>query len=239
MSDTDFHRKIHKAGSSFNPTCWTEIILAGGGNEESLNEFCRQYWHPLYSFARRSGKSAEVSQDLTQGFFQSLFEKDKLSEIKRGKGRFRNFLLILFKRYMINEYTKSQAEKRGGKLQEVDFADVEEWLSEQNLSPEDLYNKSWALTVLDGAMKELETRFAENGEEKRFALMKPHLDSSSAKTYRESAAELGCTENSFKVAVHRLKKEFGKLLRLKIESTVENSADIDEELRFLYEVLKK
>lgn len=239
MSDTDFHQKILNAGSSFHSTCWTEIISAGEGNDESLNEFCRQYWHPLYSFARKSGKSAAEAQDLTQGFFVVLMEKEKLQEVKKGKGRFRNFILILFKRYMINEYTKTQAEKRGGKLVGVDFSDAEDWLESQTLGPDELYNKSWALAILDQAVLELESRFKAKGEEERFSVMKPFLEDSAIGTYKEAAGALGCTENSFKVAIHRLKKEFGKVLRLKIQSTLDDTTQIDDELRFLIETLKK
>ena len=239
MSDTDFHEKVLNISPSFNSTCWTEIISAGEGNDESLNEFCRQYWHPLYSFARKSKKSPAEAQDLTQSFFASLIEKDKLQEIKRGKGRFRNFILILFKRFMINEYTKSKAEKRGGDLIALDFSEVEEWLTSQSLNPEELYNKSWALTTLNQVMEDLENRFKSRGEEERFKIMKPFLESSANATYKEAAEQLGCSENSFKVAIHRLKKEFGKTLRLKIQSTLEDSSEIDDELSFLMEILKK
>ncbi|MCM8541900.1 MAG: sigma-70 family RNA polymerase sigma factor [Lentisphaeraceae bacterium] len=239
MSDTNFHKKILKSGPSFNSTCWTEIISAGEGDAESLNEFCQQYWHPLYSYARKFGKSSEESQDLTQSFFASFLEKDKLREIEKGKGRFRNFILILFKRFMINEYSKSMAAKRGGEYAKIDFSEVEEWVATQSLSPDDLYNKSWALTTLEQVMDDLEQRFKEKGEEERFRIMKPYLDNSSEQTYKVSSEQLGCSENSFKVAIHRLKKEFGKVLRLKIQSTLDNSSDIDDELRFLSEVLKK
>lgn len=239
MSDTNFHKKILNVGPSFNSTCWTEIVSAGEGNDKSLNEFCRQYWHPLYSYARKFGKSAEESQDLTQSFFSSFLEKGKLQEIKKGKGRFRNFILILFKRFMINEYTKSMANKRGGEYTKVDFSEVEEWVATQSLSPDDLFNKSWALTILEQVMNELEERFKEKGEEDRFAVMKPYLDNSSEERYKVSAERIGCSENSFKVSIHRLKKEFGKVLRLRIQSTLDDSSEIDEELRFLSEVLKK
>lgn len=239
MSDTNFHEKILNNGASFNPTCWTKIISAGSGDEKSLNEFCRQYWHPLYAFARKSGKSQAEAQDATQGFFVNLLEKEKLQEVERGRGRFRNFLLILFKRYMINEYTRTQAEKRGGGTFKVDFSEVEEWVSSQILSPDDLFNKSWALTVLDQVMEELEKRFEEKGELKRFEIMMPYLDNSAGQTYKVSADLLGCSENSFKVAIHRLKKEYGKILRLKVQATLDDSSNIDDELRFLSEVLKK
>lgn len=239
MSDTNFQKKILKAGASFNSTCWTEIVSAGEGNGDSLNEFCRQYWHPLYSYARKFGKSAEESQDLTQSFFASFFEKEKLQDIQKGKGRFRNFILILFKRFMINEYSKSMAGKRGGEYTKIDFTEVEEWVAAQSLTPDELFNKSWALTILDQVMTEVEERFTSKGEEKRFAVMKPFLENSTNATYKEAAAELGCSENSFKVAIHRLKKEFGKVLRLKIQLTLDNSSEIDDELRFLMEVLKK
>ena len=239
MSDTDFQKKILNAGSAFNSTCWTEIVSAGEGDDESLNEFCRQYWHPLYSYARKFGKSAEESQDLTQSFFASFFEKGKLQEIQKGKGRFRNFILILFKRFMINEHSKTMASKRGGEYSKIDFSEVEEWVATQSLSPDELYNKSWALTILEQVMSELEGRFISKGEEKRFALMKPFLESSTKATYKEAAEQLSCSENSFKVAIHRLKKEFGKVLRLKIQLTLDDSSEIDDELRFLTEVLKK
>jgi RNA polymerase sigma factor (sigma-70 family) len=239
MSDTDFHKKILNAGAMFSSTCWTEIICAGKGDANSLNEFCRQYWHPLYSFARKSGKTPQEAQDLTQSFFVALLEKEKLQEVEKGKGRFRNFLLILFKRFMINEYTKSTAEKRGGQFVKIDFSEVEEWLATQSLSPDDLFNKSWALTVLDQVMKELQKRFEESGELTRFEVMKPYLDNSTTETYKVAAELLGCSENSFKVAIHRLKKEFGKILRLQIESTLDNSSEIDDELRFLVNTLKK
>lgn len=239
MSDTNFQKKILNAGASFNSTCWTEIASAGEGDDESLNEFCRQYWHPLYSYARKFGKSAEESQDLTQSFFASFFEKEKLKEIQKGKGRFRNFILILFKRFMINEYSKSMAGKRGGEYSKIDFSEVEDWVATQSLSPDELYNKSWALTILEQVMNELEKRFISKGEESRFAVMKPFLESSASATYKEAAEKLGCSENSFKVAIHRLKKEFGKVLRLKIQLTLDDSGDIDDELRFLTEVLKK
>lgn len=239
MSDTSFQKKILNAGSSFNSTCWTEIIFAGEGNSDSLNEFCRQYWHPLYSYARKFGKSAEESQDLTQSFFASFLEKEKLREIQKGKGRFRNFILILFKRFMINEFNKSMTEKRGGSYSKIDFSEVEEWVSTQSLSPDDLYNKSWALRTLEQAMNDLEARFDSKGEAERFLVMKPYLDNTSEISYKESAQKLGCTENSFKVAVHRLKKEFGKALRLRIQSTLDDSSELDDELRFLSEILKK
>jgi DNA-directed RNA polymerase specialized sigma24 family protein len=239
MSDTKFQDKILNAGASFNPTCWTDIAAAGEGNEESLNEFCRQYWHPLYAYARRSGKSVEESQDLTQGFFTSFLAKEKLLEVQQGKGRFRNFLLILFKRYMINEFTKSKAEKRGGKLIKLDFDEAEEWLAGQSLAPDELFHKAWALSTIELAMDEIKKRFIEKDDLERFEIMRPHLDNSAGETYKVSAEKLACSENSFKVAIHRLKKEFGKTLRLKIESTLDKSSDIDDELKFLSEILKK
>jgi DNA-directed RNA polymerase specialized sigma24 family protein len=239
MSDTDFQKKILNVEATFNPTCWTEIISAGQGNAQSLNDFCRLYWHPLYSFARKSGKTVAESQDLTQGFFSWLLEKEKLQEIEKGKGRFRNFILILFKRYMINEYTKTQAEKRGGSLQKINFEDAETWLATQSLSPDELFNKAWALTTIEQVISDIKIRFKNQGELERFEAMRPHLDDSTTQTYKESAAELGCSENSFKVAIHRLKKEFGKRLRLRIQTTLDDSAQIDDELRYLVKILKK
>ena len=239
MSDTAFQDNVLHARAAFNPTCWTEIAAAGAGDEVSLNDFCQRYWHPLYAFARRSGQSVSGAQDLTQDFFSHFLAKDKLQDVKEGKGSFRNFLLILFKRFMINEYTKANAQKRGGHLVKMDFDETEEWLASQTLAPDEIFNKAWALATIEQVMNELQTRFEQKKCMNRFELMRPHLDNTSDLTYKESASQLGCSENSFKVSMHRLKKEFGKVLRLKVESTLENSSEIDEELRFLSEVLRK
>ena len=239
MSDTGFHKNIIKADSHFNPTCWTEVLAAGQGNYSSLENLCGRYWLPLYSYARKSGKDSNTAQDLTQGFFTWLLEKEKIQEMEQGKGKFRNFILILFKRYIINEFQKSLAEKRGGKLTQIDFQETEEWLKSADLTPEESFNKSWALTMIEQVMREIEQRFISQGDQQRFEVMRPHLDDSTSKTYKQSAAELGLNENSFKVAIHRLKKEFGKLLRLRIQATLDNDSDIDEELSFLINSMKK
>ncbi len=239
MSDTNFNENIFNIGRNFNATCWTEILAAGSGDTVSLNSFCRKYWHPLYAFARRSGKTPSEAQDITQDFFVNFLEKERLNSIEQGKGKFRNFLLILFKRFMINLHHKSSAVKRGGDFEKVDFSDAEDWLAGESLSPDEVYAKSWALTLIAQVMNELEKKFTEHGELERFLVMKPFLEGVGSETYQTAAKKLNCTENSFKVAIHRMRKEFQNLLRLHIEMTVENSAEIDEELRFLFEALAK
>ena len=102
MSDTSYQNRVLGEGAAFMPTCWTNILAAGRGEEQCFGDFCQQYWHPLYAFARRSGKDLHQAQDLTQSFFLSLMEKSTLEKAVQGKGKFRNYLLVLFKRFILN-----------------------------------------------------------------------------------------------------------------------------------------
>ena len=214
MSDTQFQKKINDAGAGFHPTSWTLILGAGEGSESSLAEFCRAYWHPLYAYARRSGKNAADAQDLSQGFFEHLLRKETLQQAEPGRGRFRNYLLILFKRYMLNEWKRDHAQRRGGNQIKVDYEKAEFSLEEQSdLSPDDAYQKAWALVILDQTMNDLKERFEKRDENQKFLVMRSFLDGKAEGTLKEGAEQLGMSENAFTVAIHRLRKDFAKLLR--------------------------
>ena len=239
MSDTQFQQKINDAGAAFHPTSWTLILNAGEGSEASLAEFCRAYWHPLYAYARRSGKNSADAQDLSQGFFAHLLRKETLQQAEPGRGRFRNYLLILFKRYMLNEWKRDNAQRRGGDLIKVDYEKAEFSLEEQtDLSPDEAYQRAWALVILDQTMAELEQRFSDRGEADKFAIMKSFLDGKAESTLREGADQVGMTENAFTVAVHRLRKDFAKLLRRHVAATLENPDEVQDELQQLSVLLR-
>ena len=241
MSDTKFQENVNAAGRGFNPTSWSLILKASAGHSSELSEFCRRYWHPLYAFARRSGKSPEDAQDLSQGFFVYLIEKeDVLQRADAEKGKFRNFLLTLFKRYMLNEWQRGQAQKRGGGQIKVDYENAEFGISDlKELGPDEAYHRAWALTLLDQAMDELETRFVDRGDSKRWQLMKPYLNGDSEVGLKDGAELLGLTENAFTVAVHRLRRDFSKVLRKLVADTLNDPSEVQEELHFMISLLQK
>ena len=240
MSDTKFQENVNEAGRGFNVTSWTLILKASSGESGELAEFCRRYWHPLYAFARRSGKSAEDAQDLSQGFFAYLFEKGVLQKADVEKGRFRNFLLTLFKRYMLNEWQKGQAQKRGGDQVKVDYENAEFTLEDvKELSPDQAYERAWALTIVDQAMSELEEKFLSRGDLEKWELMKSFLDGESWMTLREGGEKLGVSENAFTVAIHRLRRDFSKVLRKLVADTLNDPSEVQEELHFLISLLQK
>ena len=238
MSDTNFQKNILMAESSFQATCWTELLAAGQNNDAALNKFCENYWLPLYAFARRQGKNEDAAKDATQGFFAQLIEKKTLHKLEEGHGKFRNYLLILFKRYMLNDYQRSQAKKRAGSHHIIDYAELEDFLStERDLTPQELYEKAWALTLLEQVMLELQQRFEKRNNPKHFVILKPFISSESPLTYKAAAQQLGSSESAVKVAVHRLRKEFGKSLRLHVQATLGPGQDLQTEITFLNKIL--
>ncbi|WDE98135.1 ECF-type sigma factor [Lentisphaera profundi] len=240
MSDTKYQENINAAGRGFNPTSWSLILKASAGESSELAEFCRRYWHPLYAFARRSGSSAEDAQDLSQGFFAYLLERDVLQRADAEKGRFRNFLLTLFKRFMQNEWQRGQAQKRGGDQIKVDYEAAEYSLQDfSELGPDEAYQRAWALTLLENAMAELEERFITRGDSERWGVMKPYLNGDSEASLKEGADILGVSENAFTVAVHRLRRDFSKVLRKLVADTLNDPAEVQEELHFLITLLQK
>ena len=240
MSDTKYQENINAAGRGFNPTSWSLILKASSGESGELAEFCRRYWHPLYAFARRSGRSAEDAQDLSQGFFAYLLERDVLQRADAEKGRFRNFLLTLFKRFMQNEWQRGQAQKRGGDKVKVDYEAAEYSLQDMSeLGADEAYQRAWALTLLEQSMKELEQRFIERGDQDRWEVMKPYLNGDSEASLREGAEMLGVTENAFTVAIHRLRRDFSKVLRKLVADTLNDPSEVQEELHFLISLLQK
>jgi RNA polymerase sigma-70 factor (ECF subfamily) len=224
------------------------VVLAAGqpgypSHQQALETLCRTYWFPLYAYLRRQGCDTHLAEDYTQAFFARLLEKHDLRLADPKHGRFRSFLLSALKNFQANESDRAQAQKRGGdkKILSLDFENAETrycWEPADDLSPEKLFERSWALTVLDRAMARLQAESAGSNRQELFDRLKAYLTAEMGSVpYRDVAAELGMTEGAVKVAVHRLRRHYRQLLRDEIAQTVSSEDQIDEEIRDLFAAL--
>jgi len=227
----------------FNTTHWSLVLLAGQADspraEAALETLCRTYWYPLYAFVRRQGHAPHDAQDLTQEFFARLLENGKLQLADRERGRFRSFLLASLKHFLVNEWVRGQAQKRGGgqKVFSLDEEAAERIYQQEpggQVPAENLYDKRWAMTLLERAMERLGADYAKAGKRALFDQLRPLLlAEASNDTYRELAASLVMSEGAVKVALHRLRHRFRDTVREEVAETVATPADVDEELRCL------
>lgn len=234
------------AGRAFVTTHWSIVLAAKGESapqsDEALETLCRTYWYPLYAYVRRQGYSPPDAQDLTQAFFARLLTRHYLDAVVREKGRFRTFLLVALKRFLVNEWDRAHAQKRGGgqTVLSLDTATAESrYLTEpaQTLSPDRLYERRWALTLLDQTMARLREELARLGKTQEFVRLKGLLTAERGTIrYASVAADLRLSEGAARVAVHRLRKRFRELFREEIAHTV-SGEEVEEEIRYLMTVL--
>ena len=224
------------------------MLAAGRGDvpesESALAELCEVYWYPLYAYVRRSGYPADEARDLTQEFFARLLEKHYLRAADAERGRFRSFLLTAFRRFLSKERHRARALKRGGGRSMLSL-DFEQGESRFRLEPatdvtaETIYERRWALTLLDRVMSRLRVEFEQAGKRDDFDRLKVFLTGEAAAPgYREVADGLGMTDGALKVAVHRLRRRFRDLLLAEIAQTVTAPEDAEEELRHLFEAVR-
>ena len=200
---------------------------------------CTAYWLPLYSFARRLGHASEDALDLTQGYFALLIEKDYLADVRLREGSFRAFLLTSFRHFLSKERDRARALKRGGgsvllsiDAQEAEGRHIDEPL--ETLDPEALFERRWALTILERGLTRLRHEYYAAGRRVEFEQLEPYLTGIEPKVpYQRAAERLGTTEGAIKKMVHRLRRQYGLLLREEIAATVADPAGIDAELRHL------
>jgi RNA polymerase sigma-70 factor (ECF subfamily) len=225
------------------------MVLAAGKrsspeSQQALEQLCRTYWYPLYAFLRRKGYEANDAQDLTQGFFTLLLERNDVQTVRRERGKFRAFLIASVKHFLANEHDRRNAQKRGGgrKLLSLDFEAAE---SRYALEPaerrtaEDAYVRQWALTLLDRVQTVLRDEMTEQGKSLHWERLHVYLTGEkTAPPYADAAAALGMSEGAVKTAVHRLRRRFGELLRQEIAETVSDDAAVDEEVQELFEALQ-
>lgn len=233
---------------SFNTTNWSMVFSAGlrGSTQAqaALADLCSTYWFPLFTFARRSGHDPAQAEDLTQGFFETLIERDFLQDVDRSQGRFRSFLLAAFKHYIANQGRAARAQKRGGHLRlgSIDLAQAEGRYGREpyhDRTPEQVFEQQWALALLNHVLLLLRQEHEACGKGARYDTLRTFLSGGQDTTYRAAAAQLKMTEGAVKTAAHRLRKRFGELLRLEIARTVANPDDIEDELRGLFEILQR
>ena len=234
--------KSFTLAGQFPVTSWTQVTLAQGKDttaQASLEIFCRLYWAPLYAFARRNGLSSEEAEDITQSFFVHLLEDEKLKKADREKGRLRSYLLGALKNFMNNWRRAEKTEKRGGRLQRVEFDATEMEAicgsgNQDGLTPDAFFERRWAVTLLDLAMRDLEAEQIRNHKGEAFSVLADYLMLHGKEADHSVAAEkLGMSEGSVRVAVHRLRKRYRELVRLHVAATVSSEAEVDEELRHL------
>ena len=209
----------------------------------ALEQLCRTYWFPLYAYARRHGHSREDAEDLTQGFFARLLEKNYLEGISNDKGKFRSFLLVALKRFMVNEWDRANAQKRGGGMAtlSLDWQDAETRYQinpADNVSPDKLFDRAWALVVLERVITRLRDENVAEGKADQYEQLKAFLMVGRGEIrYAEVAASLKMTEGAARVAVHRLRQRYRELLRAEVGQTLANPLQADDELQALFGAL--
>jgi DNA-directed RNA polymerase specialized sigma24 family protein len=231
----------------FTTTHWTVVLQAGGGGSaeahEAWSKLCETYWFPLYAFMRRQGYDTDEAQDLTQEFFYRFLQRNSLANVDPAAGKFRSFLLICLKRFLVNERERAHSQRRGGGrlLIPLDGGDAETRYSLEpadNLTPEVLFDRHWAFTVLERTLVALRQDCARRDRGVAFEDLEGFLPRGRGSASRpELAAKYGINLNAVDVAIHRLRQRFGTLLRQHVAETVSSESEVDEEIRYLISVL--
>ena len=233
--------------SRFASTDWGLIEAARGGDSPlarlALAELCSVYWYPIYAYIRRGGHPADRAQDLTQGLFASLLEKDFLDVIDPRKGRFRSFLLAACQNFLANQRDHDRTRKRGGGriTLSIDLPDAEGRYAREpshEITPELLFQRRWALTLLDHVLDRLGEEMKRSGKSAIFDRLKAALlGDGTAAPYSEVATALDMTEDAVKMAAHRLRRRYGHLIREEVARTVDNPGAVEDEIRDLFRAL--
>jgi RNA polymerase sigma-70 factor (ECF subfamily) len=221
------------------------VVAAGNPHRKearsALVALCENYWYPLYAYLRRRGYAADQAQDLTQEFFIRVLEGRYLDRADSEKGRFRAFLLTSLKFFVADEEDRNRAQKRGGgALLPLEFSSGEERYQREpahDETPERIFERRWALSVLDQVMRKLRDEFVRQGRPEHFERLKVFLLGHSDAPYATLAQELNTSEGALKVAIHRFRKRYRELFRQEIADTVADPAEVESELRFLAAVL--
>lgn len=224
------------------------MVLAAGKNSSpqaarALGDLCQTYWFPLYAYVRRRGSFKEDAEDLVQAFFSKFLEKSYLDGLSAERGKFRAFLLASLKHFLANEWDKSQAQKRGGGAQHLslDWQTADDRYSIEpasNESPDKLFDRQWALALLERVVLRLRQEAVSDGKEQFFDKLRGYLMvGEQVIPYSEAASSLGIDESAARVAVHRLRKRYRQILRDEIAQTISGPERIDDELRSLQAAL--
>jgi RNA polymerase sigma-70 factor (ECF subfamily) len=223
------------------------VVLAAGRNDttcarDALATLCQTYWYPLYAYVRQRGYAPHDAQDLTQEFFARLLQKNTLGAIRRDGGKFRSFLLTALNRFLVDEWKKARAQKRGGgQVVSLDARDAETRFGREPVdarTPEKLFEQHWALALLEAVYRQLRREYEASGRGALFNELKACLTGARiAVPYAELATRLKVPENTVKVAVHRMRGRYRELLRAEVAHTVAGPGEVEEELRSLFRAL--
>ncbi len=227
----------------FATTHWSVVLAAGAGDsppaQRALETLCHAYWYPIYVYVRRKGYGAEEAEDLTQSFFVQLIAKEHIRLADRAKGRFRTFLLTMLDYFLAREWSRAHRQKRGGQFK---FVSLDQETAEEryrlepadHATPESIFLRQWALTVLEQAMNALEQECHAQGKGGLFAEVKELLSSDrDAPTFAELGRKLNMGEGALRMTVLRLRRRYGELLRHEVAQTVGQPDEVDEEMRLL------
>jgi len=249
MPVSDPHQSQPNAPRRFASTRWSLVAQAAGTDpalaHQALTTLCQIYWYPIYAYARHQVPRADDAQDMTQAFFAQLLEKDYIGAADRTRGRFRSFLRTAFDHFLSKERERAGAQKRGGgrPLFPLDFESGEHRFSREpadHATPERLFERRWALTLLEQALARLRDELTDAGKEHVFENLKNVLAADGhAEPYAAIAQRLGMTEQAVRVAVHRLRRRYAELLRAEIALTVSSDDEIEDELQSLFKAVRR
>jgi RNA polymerase sigma factor (sigma-70 family) len=237
----------HYGPAAFTTTHWSVVLEAQGGSpaaHEALEKLCRTYWRPIYAFLRRQGVGPEEAEDTTQGFFAQLLERRKFSAVRKEKGRLRSYLLGALKYFLADEQRRAMAIKRGKgqrliPLEELRANERTDMEPADPVTAEMIYERRWALTVLERVINRLKDEYRAAGNATLFDTLKQLLpDEPGAPSQAEIAAQLGMNENAVRQAFYRFRQRYQSLLREEIAHTVATPGDIEDELRHLISVVE-
>jgi RNA polymerase sigma factor (sigma-70 family) len=236
--------RVHPQQRGFQTTRWSMVLSARDGDStearEALSALCETYWYPLYAFVRRKGHDADAAQDLVQGFFTRLLEKDYLAAVKPEKGRFRSFLMAACTHFLANQVDHDRAKKRGGdrSLISIDRLTAEGRYGREpahELTAERLFERQWALALLDNVLAALTAEMTRAGKARQFEALRPALLGGAKRTpYAQIAADLGLSEDAARAAANRLRRRYRTLLCEEVARTVDDPAEVDVEIRSLF-----
>ena len=244
---TDVGSGARSGGVAFSTTNWSVVLEAQGQSpaaQEALEKLCRTYWRPVYTFIKREGTGPEEAEDLTQSFFALLLQRRNFDDVRKEKGRLRSYLLTSLKHFLVSEHRRTVTAKRGKGQQPIPLEELAA-IGRADIEPADLlsadriYERRWALTLMEQVLRRLRQEYAMAGNAELFDLLKQLLpDEPGAPSRTEIAAQLGMTENAVRQALHRFRQRYQVLLRDEIAHTVAIASDSEGELRHLIPVLR-
>jgi RNA polymerase sigma factor (sigma-70 family) len=231
----------------FATTHWSVVLAAREGfspdTQAALEQLCGTYWFPLYAYVRRQGHDSHEAQDLTQEFFLRLLDKQYLRRADAARGRFRTFLLTSLKHFLVNEWEKARTAKRGGgqSVLPCDYGDAERrYLAEpvDDLTTDRIFEKRWAMALVERTLDRLRGEYSAANKLSLFEELKEHVWGGGGDSYRDLAVRLETTEGALRIAAHRMREHFRRLLREEVAHTAATTEEIDAELRHLISVLR-